>query len=567
VLAGTILAVYGGSVRGPFVADDLSVVTGDSGQPAFGPAGYRLVNLVLHFAAAILVWRITARTLRLAKIDERLSERAETLGWSAALLWAVHPANTECVIYIAARWQLAFGVLALSAVYGAIRYWEATSASRRWGWLVVAVTAGLAADVCSPLAIALPFALILLERTLVAGTFRAAWSRSWPLYSALAGVAILGLVGGSGWSTGGFGGWPAAARHFMHDVRTLVWPWPLAIQYDLARTISAGATIAGAIASMLYLAVTIGLLGRRSMLGLAAGLVVVLLLPAIADPGMPGLAGDAALYLPLAVWTAVLAIGGYQVLWWFSRQFLSLSRDGERWTSRAAIVSCLALLLILGGVSRQRLRAYTSELELWQDTVAHQPHNPLARMKLGVELDRAGRSAEALAQLHEAVRCGDDLPPVHHAYARALEGAARPADAIEQYQRTLELAPGHAAAHNNLGRLLAQAGRLQEAIEHYEQALAGDPGLAEAHSNLGILLSEVGYRHEAIQHLETALALKPDLVAYTNLAVAYSRAGNPGRAIEMARHALPLARAAGDGTLAARLEVAIRQHEADSLEN
>src|SRR5690606_31838904 len=124
---------------------------------------------------------------------------------------------------------------------------------------------------------------------------------------------------------------------------------------------------------MLYLAVTIGLLGRRSMLGLAAGLVVVLLLPAIADPGMPGLAGDAALYLPLAVWTAVLAIGGYQVLWWFSRQFLSLSRDGERWTSRAAIVSCLALLLILGGVSRQRLQAYASELELWQDTVAHQP--------------------------------------------------------------------------------------------------------------------------------------------------------------------------------------------------
>jgi tetratricopeptide (TPR) repeat protein len=138
-----------------------------------------------------------------------------------------------------------------------------------------------------------------------------------------------------------------------------------------------------------------------------------------------------------------------------------------------------------------------------------------------------------------------------------LEASGQPNEAAEHYREALRLRPEHAASHNNLGRLLAASGDAEAALKHYEMAIELDPNLPEAHNNLGTLLLGFGHTRAAIEQFEMALRLKVDSTAYNNLAAAYDQDGRLADALEMARKAIPLARAEGNHALADRLQAAI----------
>lgn len=606
VLGAAVCLLYYPATRGPFVFDDSGSIVNNlsirqlwplwgseenpgplnppkatpvDGRPLvnfslavnyyFGkldPFGYRVVHIVVHVLSAVLLWAIVARSLRLDYFQGQFDRVAEPLSFAAALVWALHPVNTECVVYVTQRTELMMGMFYLATLYCSLRYWNAMQKATRATWLGLASLACLSGMLCKEMMASAPVMLLLFERTFIAGSLRRALSRSWRLYVglALAWVYVLALYShGSRTPGAGFGQgvaahvwWFTQAKVLFLYLKLSVWPWPLVIHYEIPYLQTVAEAWPWLLATGLLAIGTLVLLWRRSAVGFVAVWFVAVLSPTLVIPLVGETAVERRMYVPLAAIVPLFIVGGYVWLRQFWRSVKP--REGVEPIRSApfAVFSVVTIVLAItfGCVSSRRLVAYRDKLGLWQDALLHQPHDPLVQFNIGTILADAGQLPEAIRHFEEAVRLDPDSYRAHYNLARALEASARPQEAIEHYRATLRLRSDDAASHYNLARLLEDNGQPLEAIEHYRQTIAVQPDFSAAHTNLAILLLTAGHTPEAIRHFELALRTQEDLDNYMNLVMIYSQLNRAADVIPIAEKALVLARSQGETSLAQELE-------------
>ena len=112
--------------------------------------GYHIVNIAIH-----LLWG---------------------LAFFCALIWLLHPLNTESVDYVSQRSGMLMGLFYAVAFYCAQR----GMASGAWGWYGVAVASALLSTLGKEAAATAPLAILLYDRTFAAGTLVGALPRRWP---------------------------------------------------------------------------------------------------------------------------------------------------------------------------------------------------------------------------------------------------------------------------------------------------------------------------------------------------------------------------------------------------
>ncbi len=83
--------------------------------------GYHALNLVIHALAALVLFGLVRRTLLLPSLRQRYEPRAVWLALIAALVWVVHPLNTESVTYVIQRAEALLGLWMLLMLYGWVR--------------------------------------------------------------------------------------------------------------------------------------------------------------------------------------------------------------------------------------------------------------------------------------------------------------------------------------------------------------------------------------------------------------------------------------------------------------
>jgi len=610
-LVAAVVLAYANTLHAPFLFDDGGAVTRNptirdltslavlrppadgsttTGRPVvnlsfalnFAVSGenagsYHALNLALHAAAALALLGIVRRTLRLPALSARWGASAPSVAFFTALLWALHPLQTESVSCIAQRTESLCGLFFLLTLYGFIRATGPTPHARRW--FAVSFFACLLGMATKEVMVTAPLIVLLYDRTFLATTFAAGWRARRGYYAALAGTWFLlaGLVllgGGARGTAAGFGlgvsGWNYLLKQSEAVVLYLklsLWPYPLVLDYGtaVARSVAdvwwQGPVVLG------LLALTVWALVRKPLLGFAGAWFFVILAPSSSFvPLIAQTMAEHRLYLPLASLLVLAVLAAHRLL-------------GARATALLAAVA-------VGGVALTAIRnhAYRDELTIWTDNITHHPSGARGHQILATVLQQRGRADEADAHFARAVALDPNYVSAHYGWGVALLDRGRIAEAIAQFETAVRLAPSHADAHLNLGNALLRAERPATAVAHYEAALRLKPA-ADAHYDLGLALIATGRAAEAAAHFQSALALNPALPeAHYQLARLADRAGDPASAEShynetirllpdhadaQAHLGLLLARAERLPAAAAHLRTAVRLRpsDADALAN
>ena len=208
-------ACYLNSFNGPFVFDDVESIVHnptihDIGSAVFPPAaggativgrpilnlslavnyvcggmdvwGYHVFNLAVHVLAVLTLFGIVRRTLMLPSVGERLALAAPYLAAAVALLWAVHPLQTELVTYVVQRAESLMGLFYFLTLYCVIR----SSASGAARWSLAAVLSCAMGMATKEVMVTVPLIALLYDRTFLAGSFARALQKRWGLYAGMA---------------------------------------------------------------------------------------------------------------------------------------------------------------------------------------------------------------------------------------------------------------------------------------------------------------------------------------------------------------------------------------------
>jgi tetratricopeptide (TPR) repeat protein len=520
--------------------------------------GYHAVNLAIHILAGLTLFGIARRMFRTNSM----------VAFAIALLWTLHPLQTESVTYIVQRAESLMGLFYLLTLYCFIRHAEVQSdGSTKWLFAAFSVICCLLGMATKEVMVSAPVVVLLYDRTFLAGSFREALRRRSTVYLGLASTWILlgylvireggnrsGSIGfgmGASWWAYGLTQFQAIARY----LRLAVWPHPLVFEYGTTQVTNAWQVIPFACLVVPLAAATVLALWRWPAWGFLGFWFFAILAPTSLISGATQTISEHRMYLALAPVLMAILGGGCARM----QRGLGAKKESANGVALAQSVVLIALAGACGFLTVRRNEAYRSALSIWSDTVAKQPdNNAVARNNLGTALAQTpGRIKEAIAQFEDALRERPDYAEAHYNLGSAFSRVpGRQDDSIAQYEDALRLKTAYAEtqkdfaeakddfakAHNNLGLAWSnRPGRSKEAIAQYEEALRIKPDSADAHKNLAASLFSAGRLPEAIAHYRTAVRLQPaDGQNHLNLGLALTGTGSGSEAIEEFTTALRL---------------------------
>jgi protein O-mannosyl-transferase len=585
-LAFIVVAAYATSFGGTWVYDDVPSIVHNAAirhlGTAFAPAsdglpiagrplvsfslalnyalsgtatwGYHLTNLAIHGAATLLLFGLVRRTLlgfgsgggesgptgipgqRQVAAIGACGEAPTALAFVAALGWAVHPLQTEAVVYVVQRAESLMALFYLLTLYTFVRGLAAATRRRWWfGASIVACASGMATK---EVMVSAPLLVLLYDRAWVSGNLACAWRARRRYYLGLAAtwLVLLGLVleSGTRGGTAGFAGKVGPLGYALVQLRAHIvyfrlalWPHPLVFDYGVDRLPLQGAEWACGVVVAVAVAIILWRLWQNSAAGLLGFAYCAILAPSSSVvPVVTEMMAEHRLYLPLAALVVAGLAGAFN------------------FTGRRLLVPAALAAAALAAMTAVRSRVYRSERALWLDTVAKQPVNARAHYNLARALADAGevdgalhhytaalqirpefpsaqanladlllqRGDSAGAQRHAAaaLRLKPDLPEAHNALAGAFLLDGHIDDALREYGIAVKLRPADPDMRNNYGTALSRANRMPEALREYEAALRQSPDSPLLHFNLANTLARLGQFDRAAGEYEATLRLAPN---------------------------------------------------------
>jgi protein O-mannosyl-transferase len=465
------------------------------------PYWYHVVNVLFHFANAVLIWLALEKILEWAGV-ERLSRRI--LAVFGGLLFLLHPLQTESVTYVASRSEnqtLFFFNLAF------VLFLYRRSVAVTWKLSAGILVLFGAACLTKENAAILPALLLLTDYFWNPGFSFAGTKRNWKLYApiALGGAAAFVYVYRvlARASTAGFGMKDLTWYDYFFTQCRAIWvyirmfflPYGQNVDHDFAisRTVLDHGAIIGLLA-LLGLAVAAWIYRRRYPLAAYGYLTfLVLLAPTSSLVPIRDVLVERRMYMPF--------IGLILICCEFLR----------RWkTTRATLAGTLAAVIaVFAFLTYQRNVIWGDPIALWSDSAAKSPHKARPRYQLAYAYYQAGRCAEAVEQYRKTAQLQKPDADLYIDWGEAADCANQPDVAIDKFRLALAHQPS-ALAYYSLGKVYAEHRQSLLAFEALDQAQKLDPALEPIYLAEGHLYLREAKFDQAAERYRRALQLNPD---------------------------------------------------------
>lgn len=542
------------SARRPVVDVSLALNYAGGGERS---TGYHAVNVTIHVLAALTLFGVIRRTLRSEVFHGRFDGSASWLAWVTALLWAIHPLQTQSVTYVIQRAESMMGLFYLLTLYCVIR---SSNSTRGFQWRIAAIAACALGMGSKGVMVTAPVVVLMYDRVFLSRSWREPFRRRWGLYTGLGCTWLVlwfcGVVGGVldpsrsratiGFGFGGITALEYAQTQFGVLVRYLslsLWPYPLCLDYNLPVTRAWSSIVLPAVVVVPLSVGSVWAVIRGRWYGFVGVWFFVILSPTSSFIPIKDTMFEHRMYLSLAGVLVMLVVGGFVVLdsLWIG---YGLSR-------RRRLLSTVVVLLAVGTASGyttiRRNRDYHGAITMWRRVIAVRPNNARAHENLGSFLVVAGRKHEAIAEYRRSVQLDPDFAAAQANLGNALSETGQFAAAVDAYREVLRVDPNHIEARYNRGNALVQIGLVDEAIDEFGRGIevarehATPLVLARGHYNLGGVLGNHGRRDEAIGEYREAIRVLPNYGrAYGDLGLVLLRSGDLEGALRACREAVRL---------------------------
>ena len=494
--------------------------------------GYHLVNILIHITTGILIYLFTSTTLN-APTLRSLYETDRSIPFFTALLWLVHPIQTQSVSYIVQRMN---SMAAMFYILSLLLYAKGRLAGgkkKRWALFAGCLCTAILALGSKETAATLPFFIFLYE-----WYFFQDLSLTWFKRHFLGFATILILLALLAFMY--LGAHPLESILYSYQGRDftvmqrvltefrvvifyislLIFPHPSRLNLDHDFPISHSlfeptTTLLSIVAIAVLIGLAIYVAKKQRLISFC---ILWFLGNLVIESSVIGLEiiFEHRTYLPsmLVILMAVTLVYRY---------------IKPKWLRVAALG---ALVMICSNWTYERNSVWSNEVALWKDCAEKSPNKARPHNNLGLALAQKGKLKEAVEHYSKALNIKPGYVEVLNNLGLALSEQGRLEEAISYYSKALEINPDFVGPHYNLGLALAKQGKLERAISHFSRAVKIKPDFAEAHNNLGVALDEQGKLEEAISHYSDALEIKPDNIdVLNNLGTALARQGKLEEAI------------------------------------
>ena len=518
-LAILIFLIYSSSLNGPFIFDDsriennpsLHITTlsikslakaGFESSPStrpvsyitfalnyyfhgFATRGYHIANICIHVLAAIILFLLIKTTLSLPPLRSKFAQHT-WLPFAAALIWAVHPLQTQSVTYIIQRMNSLSAMFYILSLYLYAKGRLSGTGTKKWLLFGGSLLAGILALGSKETAATLPFFILLYE-----WYFFQDLDVTWLTKQVIPASIIIFVFGGlvflylgtdpattilSTYNSRDFTLIQRVLTEFrvvVFYVGLLFFPHPARLNLD--HYFYHSSSLVSPISTMLSLAfllilffIAVAAAKRNRLLSFC---ILWFLGNLVIESSVIGLEiiFEHRNYLPSMMMILLIIIPIFQFI------------QRPPWL-RIAIL-CL-IVILLSFWTYERNRVWSDRISLWGDSAAKSPLKARPHNNLGVALKDKGMTSEAVGHFLETIRLDPKFVEAYNNLGNSFMLLGKHEDAIQNYFEALKINPNNAKVHANLGKALVSRWRLEEAMHHYKEVLRLQPYDQEAQMNL-----------------------------------------------------------------------------------